>query len=176
MGRVIIVYILATCLGLLLQSLIHSNMSLSPVAPDLVLVLVLEFALDFPGLGGLLGAFCLGLFADMVSGRLIGPGAAGTVIAFYFFYMLSRRVSLTGFFTVGVFCFLGTILKSIVIIGIFSIVTNKFSVDWLVCEQVLMESLLTAIVGPIVIALLQRSAGSGLSYLRISRTKSTRAR
>lgn len=176
MGRVIIVYILATCFGLLVQSLIHSNLSLSPVAPDLILVLVLELALDFPGIGGLLGAFCLGLFADTVSGRLLGPGAAGTVVAFYFFYFFSKRVPINGYLSVGIFCFLGTLVKSLVNLGMISIVANQFSLDWRIIEQVLIESALTGLVGPVVIALLQRSAGSGLSYLRISRTTSGRVK
>ncbi len=173
MLRACILFLLASFLGLIIQSsVIHGTIPSAPV-PDMILVLVVIIALKFRSVAGLIGVFTLGLLSDFASGQYVGPNAAGSLAVFGLVGAIVNRVYADRGLALMVIVFLCSLAKSTVVASMFSLfLENSLSqvVQFSVMKLMLLEALLSAVVAPLLLKLLQvskpfpagfRPAGSG---------------
>ena len=73
--RLFLLFFLVAIFVLLLQTTLLHLLPISPVVPDLTLVLCVYLGLYHPTVGAALGAFLLGYSIDIVSSRIIGLNA-----------------------------------------------------------------------------------------------------
>jgi rod shape-determining protein MreD len=65
---------------------------LSPIVPDLTLLLCVYWGLHHPSVGAVLGSFMLGYSVDVVSNELLGVNAFALSLVFLMVYLSSRSV------------------------------------------------------------------------------------
>lgn len=120
------------------------------IVPDFTVILTVLIAFYFRSVRGLLGAFILGLAADMMSVRLLGPSAAGCVVVFLAAGLLYSRSMLEN----PLFLFLVTViavgLKYVVSAGIIWLATPDALAPVLFSNQIVLEALITALLAPVV--------------------------
>jgi rod shape-determining protein MreD len=76
----------------LLQSIWLRFVPLSPIVPDLTLLLCVYWGLYHPSVGAVLGSFMLGYSVDVVSNELLGINAFAMSLVFLTVYLSSRSV------------------------------------------------------------------------------------
>ncbi len=150
MLRIVLVFSVATLLGLFVQGTLIRPLSVSAVAPDFILILVVYLGLHIPTVGGLLGAFVLGLVSDFAAAEFVGPGASGAVVAFCLTVTLSKKVyaeSPPATMIVTAVCSLAKSLVCVLILYTYLDV-NALSTG---TPTIIYEALLSGLVAPFVI-------------------------
>ena len=161
MIRLALLYLIAALLGLFIQAtMIHSSFPAAP-APDLILVLVLILAITYRTVPGLIGAFLLGLLADVASGQFLGPNAAGALVAFGIVGVLASRVFADRIVAVVFIAFFCSLAKSITVITMFTVYLNDNLLGRDLIDIVLLEAAFSALVAPLVLKLMLAGKRSG---------------
>jgi rod shape-determining protein MreD len=156
MAKRVVVFFVAATIGLLVQGSVVHTVAPSPaaIAPDLILILVVFTALHIRGAMGVLIAFVLGLCSDFASAQYVGPCAAGMVAAFYSVIVISDKVFAERVIALCALTITASLVKSAMYtLMLYLYVDAKlFTLETL--ERVGFEALLSAVLAPLVIKLL----------------------
>ena len=151
-------WILAIALiGAVLNAAGVRSIAPSALAPDFALILTVVIAFYHSTPLGLLGAFSLGILADFSSTLVIGPNAAGCVVAFCTVGLIANRMYAEKWVAVMIITLVCSIAKSVTYLGLMSIYFPGRSGDEVI-HRLLGEAIVTAMFSPVVIAVLRRQA------------------
>jgi rod shape-determining protein MreD len=120
------------------------------IVPDFTVIITVLIAFYFRSVRGLLGAFFLGLAADMMSVRLLGPNAAGCVVVFLAAGLLYSRSMLENPLFLFIVTVFAVVLKYLTSAGIIWLATPDVFAPILVSHQIVLEALITALLAPVV--------------------------
>ena len=129
----------------------------SALTPDFSLILTVVIAFYYNTPLGVLSAFSLGLLADFSSTLVVGPNAAGCVIAFCTVGLIANRMYAEKWVAVLIITLVCSIAKSMTYLGLMSLYFPGRIGDDMV-HRLLGEAIVTAAVSPLVIGLLRRQA------------------
>jgi len=159
--RLFLLFFLAAIFVLLLQTTLLHLLPISPVVPDLTLVLCVYLGLYHPTVGAALGAFLLGYSIDIVSSRIIGLNAFAMSLVFLTVYLSSRAIWLQNPLVSSLVVLLASLVKGAALVLVSAIFVSIegfwIGAGW----YIIREALLAALLAPIVFALLRR----GESYV-----------
>ena len=159
--RLFLLFFLVAIFVLLLQTTLLHLLPISPVVPDLTLVLCVYLGLYHPTVGAALGAFLLGYSIDIVSSRIIGLNAFAMSLVFLTVYLSSRAIWLQNPLVSSLVVLLASLVKgaALVLVSALFVSIEGFWIGagWYIIK----EALLAALLAPIVFALLRR----GESYV-----------
>jgi rod shape-determining protein MreD len=159
--RLFLLFFLAAIFVLLLQTTLLHLLPISPVVPDLTLVLCVYLGLYHPTVGAALGAFLLGYSIDIVSSRIIGLNAFAMSLVFLTVYLSSRAIWLQNPLVTSLVVLLASLIKGAALVLVSAIFVSIegfwIGAGW----YIIREALLAALLAPIVFALLRR----GESYV-----------
>jgi rod shape-determining protein MreD len=159
--RLFLLFFLAAIFVLLLQTTLLHLLPISPVVPDLTLVLCVYLGLYHPTVGAALGAFLLGYSIDIVSSRIIGLNAFAMSLVFLTVYLSSRAIWLQNPLVTSLVVLLASLVKGAALVLVSAIFVSIegfwIGAGWYIIK----EALLAALLAPIVFALLRR----GESYV-----------
>jgi rod shape-determining protein MreD len=140
----------------LLQSVWLRFLPLSPIVPDLTLLLCVYWGLHHPSVGAVLGSFMLGYSVDVVSNELLGVNAFALSLVFLTVYLSSRSVWLHN----PVVSALVVLLASFTKVAAFVLVSAMFATvesRWMgALPYVFLEALVALALAPLVFTLLRR--------------------
>ncbi|MET0586720.1 MAG: rod shape-determining protein MreD [Candidatus Binatia bacterium] len=149
-------FFLAAIFVLLLQTTLLHLLPISPVVPDLTLVLCVYLGLYHPTVGAALGAFLLGYSIDIVSSRIIGLNAFAMSLVFLTVYLSSRAIWLQNPLVSSLVVLLASLVKGAALVLVSAIFVSIegfwIGAGW----YIIREALLAALLAPIVFALLRR--------------------
>jgi len=159
--RLFLLFFLVAIFVLLLQTTLLHLLPISPVVPDLTLVLCVYLGLYHPTVGAALGAFLLGYSIDIVSSRMIGLNAFAMSLVFLTVYLSSRAIWLQNPLVTSFVVLLASLVKGVALVLVSAIFVSIegfwIGAGWYIIK----EALLAALLAPIVFALLRR----GESYV-----------
>jgi rod shape-determining protein MreD len=159
--RLFLLFFLVAIFVLLLQTTLLHLLPISPVVPDLTLVLCVYLGLYHPSVGAALGAFLLGYSIDIVSSRIIGLNAFAMSLVFLTVYLSSRAIWLQNPLVTSFVVLLASLVKGAALVLVSAIFVSIegfwIGAGWYIIK----EALLAALLAPIVFALLRR----GESYV-----------
>ena len=167
--RLFLLFFLVAIFVLLLQTTLLHLLPISPVVPDLTLVLCVYLGLYHPTVGAALGAFLLGYSIDIVSSRIIGLNAFAMSLVFLTVYFSSRAIWLQNPLVTSFVVLFASLVKGVALVLVSAIFVSIegfwIGAGWYIIK----EALLAALLAPVVFALLRR----GESYVeQISRAGS----
>lgn len=164
--RLFLLFFLVAIFVLLLQTTLLHLLPISPVVPDLTLVLCVYLGLYHPTVGAALGAFLLGYSIDIVSSRIIGLNAFAMSLVFLTVYLSSRAIWLQNPLVTSFVVLLASLVKGVALVLVSAIFVSIegfwIGAGWYIIK----EALLAALLAPVVFALLRR----GESYVNRFRT------
>jgi rod shape-determining protein MreD len=156
-----LLFFLVAIFVLLLQTTLLHLLPISPVVPDLTLVLCVYLGLYHPTVGAALGAFLLGYSIDIVSSRIIGLNAFAMSLVFLTVYLSSRAIWLQNPLVTSFVVLLASLVKGVALVLVSAIFVSIegfwIGAGWYIIK----EALLAALLAPVVFALLRR----GESYV-----------
>ena len=159
--RLFLLFFLVAIFVLLLQTTLLHLLPISPVVPDLTLVLCVYLGLYHPTVGAALGAFLLGYSIDIVSSRIIGLNAFAMSLVFLTVYLSSRAIWLQNPLVTSFVVLLASLVKGAALVLVSAIFVSIegfwIGAGWYIIK----EALLAALLAPVVFALLRR----GESYV-----------
>jgi len=159
--RLFLLFFLVAIFVLLLQTTLLHLLPISPVVPDLTLVLCVYLGLYHPTVGAALGAFLLGYSIDIVSSRIIGLNAFAMSLVFLTVYLSSRSIWLQNPLVTSLVVLLASLVKGAALVLVSAIFVSIegfwIGAGWYIIK----EALLAALLAPVVFALLRR----GESYV-----------
>jgi rod shape-determining protein MreD len=159
--RLFLLFFLVAIFVLLLQTTLLHLLPISPVVPDLTLVLCVYLGLYHPTVGAALGAFLLGYSIDIVSSRIIGLNAFAMSLVFLTVYLSSRAIWLQNPLVTSFVVLLASLVKGLALVLVSAIFVSIegfwIGAGWYIIK----EALLAALLAPVVFALLRR----GESYV-----------
>jgi rod shape-determining protein MreD len=159
--RLFLLFFLVAIFVLLLQTTLLHLLPISPVVPDLTLVLCVYLGLYHPTVGAALGAFLLGYSIDIVSSRIIGLNAFAMSLVFLTVYLSSRSIWLQNPLVTSLVVLLASLVKGAALVLVSAIFVS-IEGFWIgAAWYIIREALLAALLAPIVFALLRR----GESYV-----------
>jgi rod shape-determining protein MreD len=154
--RLFLLFFLAAIFVLLLQTTLLHLLPISPVVPDLTLVLCVYLGLYHPTVGAALGAFLLGYSIDIVSSRIIGLNAFAMSLVFLTVYLSSRAIWLQNPLVSSLVVLLASLVKGAALVLVSAIFVSIegfwIGAGW----YIIREALLAALLAPVVFALLRR--------------------
>ena len=154
--RLFLLFFLAAIFVLLLQTTLLHLLPISPVVPDLTLVLCVYLGLYHPTVGAALGAFLLGYSIDIVSSRIIGLNAFAMSLVFLTVYLSSRAIWLQNPLVSSLVVLLASLVKGAVLVLVSAIFVSIegfwIGAGW----YIIREALLAALLAPVVFAVLRR--------------------
>ena len=154
--RLFLLFFLAAIFVLLLQTTLLHLLPISPVVPDLTLVLCVYLGLYHPTVGAALGAFLLGYSIDIVSSRIIGLNAFAMSLVFLTVYLSSRAIWLQNPLVSSFVVLLASLVKgaALVLVSALFVSIEGFWIGagW----YIIREALLAALLAPVVFAVLRR--------------------
>jgi rod shape-determining protein MreD len=154
--RLFLLFFLVAIFVLLLQTTLLHLLPISPVVPDLTLVLCVYLGLYHPTVGAALGAFLLGYSIDIVSSRIIGLNAFAMSLVFLTVYLSSRAIWLQNPLVSSFVVLLASLVKgaALVLVSALFVSIEGFWIGagW----YIIREALLAALLAPVVFALLRR--------------------
>ena len=154
--RLFLLFFLAAIFVLLLQTTLLHLLPISPVVPDLTLVLCVYLGLYHPTVGAALGAFLLGYSIDIVSSRIIGLNAFAMSLVFLTVYLSSRAIWLQNPLVTSFVVLLASLVKGVALVLVSAIFVSIegfwIGAGW----YIIREALLAALLAPVVFALLRR--------------------
>lgn len=155
MLRLVVVFGLACLLGLVIQAVLIHGLFPSAIAPDFITVLIVYIALHHRTPLGAVGAFSLGVLEDFASGQFVGPCAAGAVVAFIVSALIADKVYAERLPALVALTALASTAKAFTFLGVIALYVRVNLLSAPVVWVVLAEALLSAVVAPIVVKLLQ---------------------
>ena len=154
--RLFLLFFLAAIFVLLLQTTLLHLLPISPVVPDLTLVLCVYLGLYHPTVGAALGAFLLGYSIDIVSSRIIGLNAFAMSLVFLTVYLSSRAIWLQNPLVSSFVVLLASLVKGAALVLVSAIFVSIegfwIGAGW----YIIREALLAALLAPVVFAVLRR--------------------
>ena len=154
--RLFLLFFLVAIFVLLLQTTLLHLLPISPVVPDLTLVLCVYLGLYHPTVGAALGAFLLGYSIDIVSSRIIGLNAFAMSLVFLTVYLSSRAIWLQNPLVTSFVVLLASLVKGVALVLVSAIFVSIegfwIGAGW----YIIREALLAALLAPVVFALLRR--------------------
>jgi len=154
--RLFLLFFLVAIFVLLLQTTLLHLLPISPVVPDLTLVLCVYLGLYHPTVGAALGAFLLGYSIDIVSSRIIGLNAFAMSLVFLTVYLSSRAIWLQNPLVSSLVVLLASLVKGAALVLVSAIFVSIegfwIGAGW----YIIREALLAALLAPVVFALLRR--------------------
>lgn len=145
---------LAGILAVVVQTTLVSRLGILPVAPNLILVLVVYLGLRIPTVWGAIGAFLLGYLLDTFSGSIPGLHCFAMTLVFAMVYLVSGRLwmqnPVTSFAIMGLAC----LLEIFVLATYFGITGAFASGGAALLQTVVVEALLALLVSPLIFAVL----------------------
>jgi rod shape-determining protein MreD len=154
--RLFLLFFLVAIFVLLLQTTLLHLLPISPVVPDLTLVLCVYLGLYHPTVGAALGAFLLGYSIDIVSSRIIGLNAFAMSLVFLTVYLSSRSIWLQNPLVTSLVVLLASLVKGAALVLVSAIFVSIegfwIGAGW----YIIREALLAALLAPVVFALLRR--------------------
>jgi len=133
---------------------------ISPRAvPDILLIISVAGALKFSKIDGLLISFLCGLISDFATGLVVGPQAAGNLIACLTIQVFSKHVYANKYLSLAILAGGAVLVKELssnLIVNIFS-PTDNFSDRFSYLLEILpLEIIVTSILAPFVIRLFRK--------------------
>jgi rod shape-determining protein MreD len=154
--RLFLLFFLAAIFVLLLQTTLLHLLPISPVVPDLTLVLCVYLGLYHPTVGAAVGAFLLGYSIDIVSSPIIGLNAFAMSLVFLTVYLSSRAIWLQNPLVSSLVVLLASLVKGAALVLVSAIFVSIegfwIGAGW----YIIREALLAALLAPVVFALLRR--------------------
>jgi len=144
-----------------LQTTLQRLLPISPIVPDLILVLCVYWGLHHPTVGAALGSFLLGYSVDIISSRLLGVNAFAMSLVFLSVYLGSRSIWLHHPIVSSIIVLFAALVKGagLVLVWVIFLSTEGF---WTGAVQyIVSEALIAALLAPFMFTLLQR----GENYL-----------
>lgn len=140
--------------GIITQAVFIHSVYPSAIAPDFVLILVVYLGIYVRSPLGIIGAFFLGLVSDFASGQILGPNAAGSVVACLLSMQLSNKIYAERGLALSVIGFIASIVKSLVFILMLTFYVPFTLSVFKMSQIVLIEALLTAALAPVLMAII----------------------
>jgi rod shape-determining protein MreD len=145
---------IASVLGLLLQTTVLHLVSLGSIIPDFVVILCVYLALHEHSVVGSLGAFLLGYFADSFSGNVLGLHAFAMSLVFLLVYLLARQLWMDNVVVNVAVVFVASLVKALAVALLLAFYLSAdfpwhhlFSTAWI-------EATIAALLSPLVFSLL----------------------
>ncbi len=176
MFRAVVIFAFACLAGLIVQATLVHSISPYAVAPDFIVILALYLGLRVQSPAGVLGAFLLGVAGDFASAQFVGPTAAGAVVVYGLTVIVSSKIYAEHPFTMGLlalFCSIADSLTYMLMLAVY------IDVDMLTAEVLRgigLEALLTALIAPVVVKLLEASVRSSITQTKYNNDSLRRAR
>jgi rod shape-determining protein MreD len=111
--RLLALVMIATIVGVLLETTVVHLLPLGPIMPDFVVILCVYLALHEHSVAGALGAFLLGYFVDNFSGGVLGLHAFAMSLIFVLVYLLARQLWMDNVVTNVAVVFGASLLKAV---------------------------------------------------------------
>jgi rod shape-determining protein MreD len=148
----LMIFLAGLAMVLLQTTILH----LSPLVPDLVLIVCVYWGLHQPTAGAVLGAFALGYSVDIVSSPILGLNAFAMSVVFLAVYLSSRSIWLYGYVASTLVVLLAAFVKGAALVLAWAVFlrTESFWVGAL--RYIITEALLAAAIAPLVFVLLRR--------------------
>src|SRR5258708_33550801 len=154
--RLFLLFFLVAIFVLLLQTSLLHLLPISPVVPDLTLVLCVYLGLYHPTVGAALGVFLRGYSIDIVSSRCIGLNAFAMSLVFITVYLSSRSIWLQNPLVTSLVVLLASLVKGAALVLVSAIFVS-IEGFWIgAAWYIIKEALLAAVLAPMVFALLRR--------------------
>jgi rod shape-determining protein MreD len=140
----------------LLQSIWLRFLPLSPIVPDLTLLLCVYWGLHHPSVGAVVGSFMLGYSVDVVSNELLGVNAFALSLVFLMVYLSSRSVWLNNPVVSVLVVLLASVTKVAAFVLVWAIFARVES-RWMgALATFMLEALVAVALAPVVFTLLRR--------------------
>jgi rod shape-determining protein MreD len=168
--RLFLLFFVVGIFLILMQTTFLHALPLSPVVPDLTLVLCVYLGLYHPTVGAALGSFLIGYAVDVVSSpnRIIGVNAFAMSLVFLVVYLGSRAIWLQNPLVSSLVVLLAAVVKGVALVVISAVFVSIegfwINAGWYIIK----EALLAAVLAPIIFALLRR----GEAYVAMFRAAS----
>jgi rod shape-determining protein MreD len=149
----LILFAIATYIALLIQTAVPLWFPFHALIPNLVIILIVDLGLRHHGALAALMAFAMGYATDALSGTHLGMNAFLTTSVFLLTYEMSSRLLVTNA-VVGAI----TVFFAVTVAGLGAVVftagRDAFAAINMVLPQLLLQALISALVAPIVFALM----------------------
>ena len=154
--RLSLLFFVIGILLVLVQSIWLRFMPLSPVVPDLTLLLCVYWGLHHPSVGAVLGSFMLGYSVDVVSNELLGINAFALSLVFLTVYLSSRSVWLNNPIVSALVVLLATFTKVAAFVLV-SVIFANFEARWMgALRYLVIEAIVAVLLAPVVFTVLGR--------------------
>jgi rod shape-determining protein MreD len=140
----------------LVQSIWLRFLPLSPIVPDLTLILCVYWGVHHPSVGAVLGSFMLGYSVDVVSNEILGVNAFAMSLVFLTVYLSSRSVWLHNPVVSALVVLLACFTKVAAFILV-SVIFATFEGRWMgTLRYLILEAAVAVALAPLVFAILGR--------------------
>lgn len=152
--RSTLILALSGVLAVVIQTTMTSRLGFLPVAPNLILVLVVYLGLRIPTGWGALGAFLLGYLLDTFSGSIPGLHCFAMTLVFAMVYLVSGRLWMQNPVTSFAIMVLACLLEIFVLASYFALTGAFASGGAILLRPLFIEALLALVVSPLIFPLL----------------------
>jgi rod shape-determining protein MreD len=153
--RTVVAVVLATAIGLVLQSTALNAIPGGAPAPDILLILGVYLGLRRHSVAGAFGAFVLGYVQDSFSGTAVGLNAAAMCFVYITIYLTSRRLWVDNLVSKVVVVFLASLVKTVVVTVLSVVFVAWPPLSSAMMWTLLLQAMLSAACGPLVLRIVE---------------------
>lgn len=154
--RLFLLFFVAGVFLILLQTTFLHLLPISPIVPDLILVMCVYLGINHPTVGSALGSFLLGYSVDVVSSRMLGANAFAMSLVFLSVYLSSRSIWLQHPAVSFLVVLLAAVVKGLALVLVWVLFLSVEGFWTGATRYILTEALLAAALAPLVFSLLRR--------------------
>lgn len=154
--RLVVLFAVATYIALIIQTAVPLWFPVRGLIPDLVIILVVDLGLRHHGALPAFLAFAIGYATDAFSGTHLGLNAFLTTLVFLLTYEISSRLLVTNALVGAIAVFFAVILAGVGAVAMTAGRGAALAVNE-VLPTVLLQAFISAIIAPIVFAMLEGS-------------------
>lgn len=158
MIRLVFSMLIFSFLGLVLQGVMLRALLPVYLIPNFLLIVIVFLGFYEVSVLGVILAFACGLIFDLFSGVLIGPWAGSFVFVYALLALFAQRLFTRSLSTIMLSVFLANVIATAMY---FALLYQFQSIEGRLFSSFLVESISSALIAPIVFALLSRVAVSG---------------
>lgn len=152
--RSILIMALAGIFSVVVQTTLAGRLGFLPVAPNLILVLVVYLGLRIPTPAGAIGAFLLGYLLDTFSGSIPGLHCFTMTLVFAMVYLVSGRLWMQNPITSFAIMVLASILEVTTVASYFALEGTLGTNLGALLRTLSGEALLALLVSPLIFSIL----------------------
>lgn len=155
--RLVVLYALAALIALTFQTEAPRYLPFGAFLPDLILILAVDLGLRHHNALAALLAFAMGYAADAVSGTHLGLNAFILTLIFALSYVISRQIMIASVGVGAIVVFFALLIRAYAGVAISSGLAAVSDSEFAILRVALPQALITAILAPLVFAMLEQA-------------------